>query len=309
MSKVLVRRLGHMLLVLLVVSILAFFFTLLTGDPVSMMLPPDTPAEQRLEMRKILGLDQPIPIQYLKFLTLVAQGNFGYSYRYQQPALPLVVERLPASLLLVTSSLALAVIIAIPLGLLSAYYRHSLLDQLGMVLVLLGQSVPVFWSGIVAIFCFAVLLNLLPAGGYGRWQHLLLPVLTLSLYTAATMTRLLRSSSMEILTKDYIKTARAKGLSERLVVIKHLLRNTLIPLVTVLGIEFGVLVGGAVVTERVFNWPGAASLVIEAIRNRDVPLVQASVFVLALFVTIANFLVDLLYTFIDPRIAFPGETS
>lgn len=302
MSRVLVHRLAHTVLVLLAVSVLAFLFSHLSGDPLDMMLPPDATEQHRQEMRAALGLDQPLPVRYAKFLNLVAQGNFGYSFRYRQPALALVLARLPASLLLISSSLLVAVCIAVPVGLVSAYYRDSAIDRAGMAMVLLGQSVPVFWSGILLIFVFAVMFNLLPAGGYGSWRNLILPVVTLAVYTAATTTRLSRSSGLDILTKEFIKTARAKGLSERLVVVKHLLRNALIPVVTVMGVEFGVLVGGAVVTERVFAWPGAASLLVEAIRNLDVPLVQACVFVLAAIVTLVNLLVDLLYSVIDPRI-------
>ncbi len=307
MSRVFVQRLAHTVLVLLAVSGLAFLFSHLAGDPVDMMLPPGATEAHRLEMRAALGLDQPLPVRYAKFLSLVAHGNFGYSFRYRQPALSLVLARLPASLLLISCSLVLAVGIAIPVGLLSAYHRDSAIDRAGMAMVLLGQSVPVFWSGILLIFAFAVMLNLLPAGGYGSWRNLVLPVVTLALYTAATTTRLSRSSGLDILTREFIKTARAKGLSERLVVVKHLLRNALIPVVTVMGVEFGVLVGGAVVTERVFAWPGAASLLVEAIRNLDVPLVQACVCVLAAIVTLVNFFVDLLYSAIDPRIRLMGQ--
>jgi ABC-type dipeptide/oligopeptide/nickel transport system permease component len=216
----------------------------------------------------------------------------------------LVLERMPATLELTAAAMAIAVSVAVPVGILSAVRRNSVLDHAGMVLALLGQSMPVYWLGIMFILLFAVRLNLLPAFGAGSWRHLILPAITLGAFSMARIARLTRSSMLEVLGQEYVRTARAKGLSELRTVLKHGLKNAAIPVVTVIGLDMGTLLGGAVITETIFAWPGVGRLAVQAISYRDYPLVQAAVFTLALIFVLINFLVDILYTYLDPRVAY-----
>jgi ABC-type dipeptide/oligopeptide/nickel transport system permease component len=216
----------------------------------------------------------------------------------------LVLERMPATLELTAAAMVIAVSVAVPVGILSAARRNSVMDHAGMVLALLGQSMPVYWLGIMFILLFAVRLNLLPAFGAGGWQHLVLPAVTLGAFSMARIARLTRSSMLEVLGQEYVRTARAKGLSELRTVLKHALKNAAIPVVTVIGLDMGTLLGGAVITETIFAWPGVGRLAVQAISYRDYPLVQAAVFMLALIFVLINFFVDVLYTYLDPRVAY-----
>jgi len=281
---------------------LAFAILHVIGDPVTLLLPQNAGKEEYERYNKLLGLDKPIYVQYWKFASRAVQGDFGKSWYADTPAFKLVLERMPPTLYLTTAGLVTALLIALPLGILAALKRHSFVDSLCTMAAVAGQAMPIFWLGIMLIIIFAVQLRLLPASGYGTWQHFLMPAFTLGAFLAPITMRLVRSGVIEIMSMEYIKTARAKGLAERLVVIKHAFRNACIPVITVLGLQFGQLLGGAVITETVFAWPGVATLTVDAIRNQDFPVVQCAVVLLALIIVAVNFLVDMIVGLIDPRI-------
>jgi ABC-type dipeptide/oligopeptide/nickel transport system permease component len=265
-------------------------------------LPPDASAEDVERFRQQMGFNDPVVVQYLRFLRGALQGNFGESLRHGEPAMALVLERLPATFELAGAGLLIAVSLAIPAGILSAVRRNSPIDYVSTVVALLGQAMPTFWLGIMLILVFSVQLGWLPSSGRGDVEHLILPAVTLGLFTTARITRLTRSGMLEVLGQDYIRTARAKGVGEPPVVWKHALRNASIPIVTIVGIELGTLLGGSVITETIFAWPGVGRLSVQAIFNRDYPVVQAAVFILATTFVVVNFLVDVTYTYLDPRI-------
>jgi len=281
---------------------LAFAILHVIGDPVTLLLPQNAGKEEYARYNKLLGLDKPLYVQYWKFATRAVQGDFGKSWYADTPAFKLVLERMLPTLYLTTAGLVTALLIALPLGILAALKRHSFVDSLCTMAAVAGQAMPIFWLGIMLIIIFAVQLRLLPASGYGTWQHFLMPAFTLGAFLAPITMRLVRSGVIEIMNMEYIKTARAKGLAERLVVIKHAFRNACIPVITVLGLQFGQLLGGAVITETVFAWPGVATLTVDAIRNQDFPVVQCAVVLLALIIVAVNFLVDMIVGLIDPRI-------
>ncbi len=303
MIRYLAERLAYTVLVLMVVSLAAFLLAHLSGDPAALAAPPDATPEQIAEVRRTLGLDRSLPEQYLGFLSRVARGDFGRSFRHRVATVHLLAARVPPTLLLALTSLTMAVVVAVPVGVGAAVQRGRGFDVAGRILVTLGQSAPVFWTGIMGILLLAVRWRVLPASGYEGWAHLVLPAGTLGLYSASELVRFVRSGVIEVLGEDYVRTARAKGLPPRLVLSRHVLRNALIPVVTFIGLRFGVLMGGAVVTEAVFGWPGVGSLMVEAVLNRDVPLVQATLMTTAAAVALANLAVDLAYGVIDPRIA------
>jgi ABC-type dipeptide/oligopeptide/nickel transport system permease component len=292
----------HLVSVALGVSILSFVFMHLSGDPVMLMLPPDASRQQIEDLRERMGFNDPIPLQYLRFLSGAVRGDFGISLRHQQPAMGIILERLPATLELAVAGMGIALVVAVPFGILSAIRRGSLLDYCVMGGSLLGLSMPNFWVGIVGILIFSVKLRLLPTSGRGSWTQLILPGLALGSYLMALIARLTRSGMLEVISQDYVRTARAKGLSEAVIIFRHALMNALIPLVTVVGLQMGELLGGAVVIETVFAWPGVGRLILQAVFQRDYPLVQAAVFILAMIFVGANLLVDLTYRYLDPRI-------
>jgi peptide/nickel transport system permease protein len=304
MPSYLIKRLSESILVVVAVTGLVFSLLHLTGDPVRLMLPPEASPAEVEALRHALGLDAPLAVQYAHFLGGIARGDFGKSLRYGTPSLPLVLERVPATLLLASVAALFGMVMSVPLGIVSAMRPCTLLDRLGLVLGVVGQSMPIFWLAIVLILVFSVHYRLLPVFGFGRIQHLVLPTITLTLYAAARVARLTRSAMLEVLEADYARTARAKGLSGAAVILKHGLRNASLPIVTVVAVEFGVLLGGAVVTETVFAWPGIGRLAVQAILTRDVPLVQAIVFVVATGLVLLNLLIDLLYGVLDPRIRY-----
>ena len=304
MKSYILRRLWQAVLVLFGVSVVVFAILHLTGDPAALLLPPDATAEDIARFRKAMGFDDPWIVQYGRFLTGAIQGNFGESLRHGEPAMPLVLERLPATLQLAGAGLLLALCLAVPAGIVSAVKRNTVVDYFSTVVALLGQAMPTFWLGIMLILVFSVHFNWLPSSGRGDLRHLVLPAVTLGLFTTARITRLTRSGMLEVLGQDYIRTARAKGVSEQPVVWKHALKNASIPIVTIVGIELGTLLGGSVITETIFAWPGVGRLSVQAIFNRDYPVVQAAVFILASTFVVVNFLVDLAYTWLDPRIRF-----
>ena len=302
MSVYLLRRLAQSVLVLLGVSFVVFFILYLTGDPALVLLPPDATAEDIREFRARMGFNDPFIVQYGRFLGGALRGDFGQSVRHGEPAFGLVLERLPATFELSGAALLIALLLAIPAGVVSAVRRNSVTDYVATVVALLGQSMPTFWLGIMLILIFSVQFNVLPSSGRGGPEHLLLPAVTLGLFTTARITRLTRSGMLEVLNQDYIRTARAKGVSGQPVVWKHAFKNAAIPIVTIVGIELGTLLGGSVITETIFAWPGVGRLSVQAIYNRDYPVVQAAVFLLASTFVLVNLVVDLLYTYLDPRI-------
>jgi ABC-type dipeptide/oligopeptide/nickel transport system permease component len=302
MKSYLLKRLFHSLLVLIGISVVVFIILHLTGDPAALLMPMDATPEQVAEFRKEMGFTDPLILQYWRFFKGTLHGDFGLSFRHSQPALELVLERMPATIQLTLAAMGIALIIALPVGILSAIRRNSILDHIGMTGALLGQSTPVFWLGIMLILIFSVTLQWFPSSGRGTIEHLVLPAVTLGMFTMARTARMMRSSMLEILGQEYMKTAKAKGLSPRMVILKHAMKNALIPVVTIIGMELGTLLGGAVITETIFAWPGVGRLAVQAIYNRDYPVVQAAVFILATIFVLVNLLVDILYTYLDPRV-------
>ena len=302
MKTFFLRRLLQSLVVLLGVSFVVFFILFLTGDPAAVMLPPEASAEDIRNFRESMGFNDPFLVQYGRFLLGALRGNFGTSIRHGEPAFTLVVERMPATFELAGAALVIALLLAIPAGIVSAVRRNTIVDYVSTVVALLGQSMPTFWLGIMLILFFSVQFQVLPSSGRGTWQHLVLPAVTLGLFTTARITRLTRSGMLEVLNQDYIRTAKAKGVSDPPVVWKHALKNAAIPIVTIVGIELGTLLGGSVITETIFAWPGVGRLSVQAIYNRDYPVVQAAVFLLATTFILVNLVVDLVYTYLDPRI-------
>jgi peptide/nickel transport system permease protein len=263
---------------------------------------PEAPEADRAVLRRTLGLLDPLPIQFARFIGNTATGNFGNSFFHRTPAFPLVIERMPTTLLLTTVSMVLAMAIALPVGIYSAVRRGRAVDQVATGTVFLGQSMPVFWTGIMLILLFSVQWRLLPVSGWDSWASIVLPTATLSTFTAPLLLRIVRSSMLDVIRLDYVRTARAKGVSEWLVICRHALKNAALPVVTVTGLQFGLLLGGAVITETVFAIPGVGRLIVGAIRQLDFPVVQAGVFMLAMIVVTVNFLVDLLYGYLNPQI-------
>jgi ABC-type dipeptide/oligopeptide/nickel transport system permease component len=302
MRSFLVRQFAQLMIVILGISMITFFLLHLTGDPVVMLLPYDAGKEEMERFRVAMGFDKPLYVQYWRFLRGAVQGDFGRSLYIEQSAFLLVWERLPATLLLTVAGMSAAMLVAVPLGIVSAVKRYSVIDNVCTVLAISGQAMPIFWLGIMLIILFAVNLRWVPASGYGTWKHLILPAITLGAFQAPITMRLVRSGMLEVLNQDYIRTARAKGVPERRVLIKHAFKNACIPVITIVGLQFGQLLGGAIVTETVFAWPGVATKTVDAIRNQDFPVVQAGVFLLAIFIVSVNFLVDIIVGMIDPRI-------
>jgi peptide/nickel transport system permease protein len=302
MRRYVVHQLVQLVVVVIGISMLAFVILHVLGDPVLLLLPQNAGKEEFERYRKLLGLDRPLWVQYWKFASQAVQGDFGKSWYADTPAFSLVLERMPPTIYLTLAGLVVALLIALPLGILAALKRHSFVDTLCTAIAVAGQAMPLFWFGIMLIIIFAVRLRALPASGYGTWQHFVMPAFCLGAAFAPVTMRLVRSGVIEVMSMEYIKTARAKGVGERTVVIKHAFRNACIPIVTVLGLQFGQLLGGAIITETVFAWPGVATLTVESIRNQDFPVVQCAVVLLALLIVTANVIVDLVVGFIDPRI-------
>jgi peptide/nickel transport system permease protein len=302
MKRYAVRQLIQLAVVVVGISMLVFAILHVIGDPVLLLLPQNAGKDEYERYHKLLGLDKPIYVQYWKFASRAVQGDFGTSWYTSTPAFKLVLERMPPTLYLTTAGLVMALLIALPLGILAALKRHSFVDNFCTMLAVAGQAMPIFWLGIMLIIIFAVRLKALPASGYGTWEHFLMPAFTLGAFLAPITMRLVRSGVIEILNMEYIRTARAKGFAEPTVIVKHAFRNACIPVITVLGLQFGQLLGGAIVTETVFAWPGVATLTVDSIRNQDFPVVQCAVVLLALIIVAVNFLVDMVVGVLDPRI-------
>ncbi len=300
--RFLLRRLPQLVVVLFGVSVVAFALVRLTGDPVVMLLGESATREAVAAMRAELGLDRPIYIQYGRFLVNALQGDFGESLRYRQSALSLFVERLPATLELAGAALLLALAIGLPVGVMAALRPQSFFDTAVRAMALVGQAIPGFYLGLVAIIVFGAQLHLLPTGGRGTLAHLILPAATLASFQIAVVARFARGAMLEVLGEDFVRTARAKGLRRSRVVVGHALRNALIPVVTIVALQVGTLLSGAVVTETVFSWPGVGRLAVQAIYTRDFPVVQVTIMVTAGLFVIINLITDLVYVMLDPRV-------
>jgi peptide/nickel transport system permease protein len=299
-----VRRLLHGVVVLLGISVLVFGLTWLTGDPASVLLPVNTPPAQVQVFRHNMGLDQPPPVQYVAFLGRALQGDFGVSFRHRTAALPLVLERLPVTLWLMAAALLFAVIVALPLGILAAVFHGRAPDFVARFIALVGQSVAAPWLGVMLIFLFAVNLRWLPSSGGSRPESIVLPAIVAGAYSAAGLTRLLRSSLLEVMGNDYIRTARGKGLTDRRIVMRHALKNAAIPVVAFLSLQITFMFGNTVIAEAMFAYPGMSRLAVEAISTRDTPVIQVFVLLAGTLVVLVNLFADLVYAWLDPRIRF-----
>ncbi|MEV0395900.1 nickel ABC transporter permease [Polymorphospora rubra] len=311
MARLILTRLLAVVPVLLGISVISFFvIRMIPGNVISSIMGQDfSDPKLEAEMRAYFGLDMPIHEQFLSWFGRLLHGDLGTSMRSGQPVLDEILERLPATMLLAVSALVVSVLISIPFGVLSATRRNGLLDAGSRLASLIGLSVPNFWLGILLVYLFSVTLGWLPSqgagsgeGGLAQLKYLILPAVTLGASLAAISMRMTRSSMLEVLNQDYVRTARAKGLSERVVVVRHALRNSLIPVITVLGIQAGALLGGTVVVEQVFSWPGLGTMVIRGITQRDYPVVQGTLLFLAFFYVVVNLLVDIIYVYLDPRL-------
>jgi peptide/nickel transport system permease protein len=289
-------------MVLFGISIVVFGLTWLTGDPASVLMPINTPPDQIENFRRTMGLDRPAPVQYVAFLQRAVQGDFGNSFRHRTPALALVVERLPVTLRLMAAALGFAILVAFPLGILAAAYHRRAPDFLARILALFGQSMAAPWLGVMLIFLFAVNLRWLPSSGASRPESIILPAIVAGTYSAAGLTRLLRSSLLEVLANDYIRTARAKGLTRRVVLWRHALKNAAIPVIAFLGVQLTFMFGNTVIAEAMFAYPGMSRLAVEAISTRDMPVIQVFVLLAGTLVVVVNLVVDIVYAWLDPRI-------
>ncbi len=303
MHKYIIKRLLLLIPVLLGVSLLVFTILSLTpGDPAQLILGESAPKEAVLKLREEMGLNDPFLLQYLRFVKNAIIGDFGRSYTTGREVFGEIFSRFPNTFILAVVGMIISVCIGIPVGIISATKQYSAMDSISMILALLGVSMPVFWLGLMLILVFSVKLGLLPSGGFDGLKSIILPAATLGVGSAAIITRMTRSSMLEVIRQDYIRTARAKGVSEKVVINRHALKNALIPIITVVGLQFGGLLGGAVLTESVYSWPGVGRLMVDAIRQKDTPTVLAAVVFLAAVFSVVNLLVDILYAYVDPRI-------
>ena len=302
MFRFLGRRLWQGAISIVGASIIIFLISRMSGDPILIMLPNDAPPSVIAETRAVYGLDRPLVVQYLIFAQKALVGDFGRSYRWEMPALDLILDRLPATVLLAVCGLAFSVILAVPIGVLSAVHRGGWIDRVGRVFAMLGQAMPAFWVGLLLIMIFAIYLNWLPAFGHGTPSHVILPAIALGWYPVAAQTRIVRSAMLDVLDSDHVRLSRALGTPERLIVWKYALRNAAVPLLTMLGVYFAAMLGGAFVVETIFAWPGVGRTVVEAVFSRDFPVVQAGVLFTSILFVLSNLLVDISYGLVDPRI-------
>lgn len=305
MLNFLLKRLLSIIPVLLGISLLLFFMLrMLPGDPAQVLAGQMASPEDVALIRTQMGLDQPVHVQYAAFLNRLVHMDLGRSARTQNPVIEEIWARLPNTILLAVCAITLACVFGIPAGIIAAVRPYSWVDYLVTIASLFGISMPVFWLGIMLMILFSVTLHWFPAGGIGTWKHLVLPSITLAAFVVAFIARMTRSSMLEVLSQDYVTTARSKGLKETLIIIKHALKNALIPIITVVGLQFGLLLGGAVLTETVFAWPGIGRLIVDSILARDYAMIQGSILVFGLLYTLVNLLVDMIYAFVDPRIRY-----
>lgn len=307
MARFLLQRLVEMLVAVWGVVTIVFLVTRVLGDPVSLLLPVGTAPEHLARLRSDLGLDQPLYVQYADFLWNAFHGDFGMSYQHHRPAMEVVLERMPATISLAFWSLVFGIILGAVAGLVAALKRGTFAELAVLTFALVGQATPAFWFGIMLILFFSVQLGWLPTGGTGDWQHFVLPTFALAIFIGANTARLFRSSLLDVFSEDYVRTARAKGLLPRTILAWHVVRNALIPVTTMVGLLAGELLGGSVVTETIFSWPGVGRLIIQAVENRDFPVIQAGVAVVSTLFLLVNLLVDVLYGVLDPRIRFARQ--
>lgn len=316
MGKYIIRRIFDLLPTIFVVAVIVFIVTrMIPGDPASVMLGPQASVEDIEALRQKLGLNEPLYMQFLQYIGNLLQGNLGISYTYNEPIMSLIMDRFPNTVILAISALIIAVIIGIPAGIISASKQNSLLDYSVMLISLIGVSMPIFWLGVMLVLYFSVNLGWLPATGMGTLEegfipyikHLILPSITLATIPMATFARITRSSMLEVISHDYIKTARSKGLSEFLVICKHAFKNALTPILTVLGMQISMMLGGAVLTETIFSWPGMGRLIVDAIDKRDFVVVQGTVLFIAVIFVVVNLLVDILYKVVNPRVNYQSN--
>jgi peptide/nickel transport system permease protein len=305
MLNYVIKRLVSTVPVLIGISLLLFFMLrMLPGDPAQVLAGQMATPEEIETIRTQLGLDRPIYVQYVSFLSRLVRFDLGRSARTQNPVTEEIWARLPNTMLLAVVAITLACLFGIPAGIISAVRPYTWMDYLVTSSALFGISMPVFWLGLMLVIVFSIMLKWLPAGGTGSWQHVVLPSITLAAFVVAFIARMTRSTMMEVLSQDYTTTARSKGLKEQVVVIKHAFRNALIPIITVVGLQFGLLLGGAVLTETVFAWPGLGRLIVDSILARDYPVIQGAILVFGLLYILVNLVVDLMYAFVDPRIRY-----
>lgn len=302
MAKYISKRLLQAIFVLLGVSLVAFIILHLSGDPLSLLISSGATPEQEAAIRTKMGLDDPLYVQYFRFLAQILHGDFGESLYYKQSTLSLIMNRLPATIQLTFAGILVATVIGIPLGIIAATKKGSVVDSVVRIIAICGQAIPSFWLGLMMILIFSVKLKWLPTSGRGTFAQMIMPAITVGLFSMASVCRLTRSTMIETLKTDYIRTAKAKGLHKARIIVVHALRNSLLPVVTTIGMEIGHLLGGTLLTETIFSWPGIGSLAVQAITNRDYPLVQTAVLITAFMFVIVNLIVDLLYAVIDPRI-------
>ena len=304
MGRYLLKRILQIIPVLLIITLIVFLLVNVAGDPTSSMLPIDATEEDREALREAMGLNRPLYIQYADFLGKAVTGDFGDSYRYGTPAVGLALQRIPVSVQLAGAALLFAIILAIPLGILSAQFANSPFDIIVSGISVLGRAMPNFWVGIMLILLFAVNLKILPVSGSGTLAHLVLPALTLSIQTASQIIPLIRSNMLSIMNEDYIRTARSKGMRNLRVICVHAFKNALVPVITIVALQIPGLIGGALITETVFAWPGLGQLLIQSINNQDMSVVQVCILMISLITLVANLLADIVYCLVDPRIRY-----
>lgn len=315
MTRYIINRVINILPTLLIVAMIVFGVTrILPGDPAASILGPQASATEIENMRIVMGLDKPVLEQFVDYIVNLFQGDLGFSYAYNMNVIELILDRFPNTVILTVASLLIALLVGIPAGMISAYKRNSFVDYIVMVISLVGVSMPVFWLGVMLVLVFSVNLGLLPSTGMGNWsqgadvffKHLVLPSVTLATIPMANFARITRSSMLEVLSQDYIRTARAKGIKENLVIWKHALKNALNPILSVLGLQVAALLGGSILTETIFSWPGMGRLVTDAINRGDFGVVQGVVIFVALIYVITNLIIDLLYKVVNPKITYMG---
>ena len=304
MGRYFLRRVIQMVPVLFIITVIVFLFVNASGDPTSMLLPPNATLEDRDAMREALGLNRPLYVRYGIFIANAVRGDFGKSFRYRAPALAIVKEKIPASVELAGASLLLSIFVGITMGVLSAMAKDTSFDLLANGFSALGRAMPNFWVGIMRILLFGVTWRVLPVSGRGSWRHLILPCIALSIQNASRIIPLVRSSMLEIMHQDYIRTARSKGIRNSAVIFKHAFKNALVPVVTITALQIPTLIGGSLVTETVFAWPGLGQLIIQSVNGHDMSVVQACVIIISLITMSANLIADMVYCLIDPRIHY-----
>ena len=304
MQRYILKRFFLAILSILGVLSIVFMLVRISGDPVAVMMPPEAQAEDYEKMRQWLGLDKPLYVQYWKFISGALQGDFGKSIRFREPCADIFLMKFPNTLKLASVAMAITVIIGIPVGIYSAVKFGRWFDNFGKIFALLGQSMPVFWVGLMLILFLGVFIGILPVSGMGSWKHIIMPAFTLGWFFTAALMRLTRSAMLDVLDGDYIKMARIKGVPERTVILKHAFKNASIPVITFGALNFIFLINGTVITETVFAWPGVGRLVVDSINARDFPMIQTCVIIASFLYVFANLLIDVVYAYIDPRIRF-----